>query len=62
MDTTVYSEIDKTELEQLVNATSVESITKESAKIGTWVEPFSIDYVFTGDCEILWLETEVTAP
>lgn len=50
------------ELAQLLNATSVEAIAKEAAKIGAWVVHYSTDYVFPGDGETPWQETDETAP
>lgn len=50
------------ELAQLLNATSVEAIAKEAAKIGAWVIHYSTDYVFPGDGDTPWLETDTTAP
>lgn len=50
------------ELAQLLNAISVEAIAKEAAKIGAWVVHYSTDYVFPGDGETPWKETDETAP
>ncbi|AIR67137.1 dTDP-4-dehydrorhamnose reductase [Cedecea neteri] len=50
------------ELAQLLNATSVEAIAKEAAKIGAWVVHYSTDYVFPGDGDTPWDETATTAP
>lgn len=61
-----HTAVDKAESEQafaqLLNATSVEAIAKEAAKIGAWVVHYSTDYVFAGDGETPWQETDVTAP
>jgi len=61
-----HTAVDKAESEQafaqLLNATSVEAIAKEAAKIGAWVVHYSTDYVFPGDGETPWQETDVTAP
>jgi len=46
----------------LLNATSVEAIAKEAAKIGAWVVHYSTDYVFPGNGEEPWRETDATAP
>lgn len=50
-----HTAVDKAESEQefaqLLNATSVEAIAKEAAKIGAWVVHYSTDYVFPGDGE-----------
>lgn len=61
-----HTAVDKAESEpefaQLLNATSVEAIAKEAAKIGAWVVHYSTDYVFPGDGEKPWSETDATAP
>ncbi|MDR9888873.1 dTDP-4-dehydrorhamnose reductase [Pseudenterobacter timonensis] len=61
-----HTAVDKAESEpefaQLLNAISVEAIAKEAAKIGTWVVHYSTDYVFPGDGETPWSETDATAP
>jgi len=46
----------------LLNATSVEAIAKEAAKIGAWVVHYSTDYVFPGNGETPWQETDATSP
>lgn len=61
-----HTAVDKAESEQefaqLLNATSVEAIAKEAAQIGAWVVHYSTDYVFPGDGETPWQETDATAP
>lgn len=61
-----HTAVDKAESEpyfaQLLNATSVEAIAKEAAKVGAWVVHYSTDYVFPGDGETPWRETDATAP
>lgn len=61
-----HTAVDKAESEpefaQLLNAGSVEAIAKEAAKIGAWVVHYSTDYVFPGDGETPWCETDETAP
>jgi len=61
-----HTAVDKAESEaefaQLLNATSVEAIAKEAAKIGAWVVHYSTDYVFPGNGEKPWRETDATAP
>lgn len=61
-----HTAVDKAESElefaQLLNATSVEAIAKEAAKIGAWVVHYSTDYVFPGDGVTPWCETDETAP
>ncbi|UGB01002.1 dTDP-4-dehydrorhamnose reductase [Leclercia sp. G3L] len=61
-----HTAVDKAESEaefaQLLNATSVEAIAKEAAKIGAWVVHYSTDYVFPGHGDTPWQETDATAP
>lgn len=61
-----HTAVDKAESEaefaQLLNATSVEAIAREAAKIGAWVVHYSTDYVFPGNGENPWRETDATAP
>lgn len=61
-----HTAVDKAESEpdfaQLLNATSVEAIAKEAAKVGAWVVHYSTDYVFPGNGERPWRETDATAP
>lgn len=66
VNASAHTAVDKAESEpefaQLLNATSVEAIAKEAAKIGAWVVHYSTDYVFPGDGETPWSETDATAP
>lgn len=61
-----HTAVDKAESErdfaQLLNATSVEAIAKEAEKLNAWLVHYSTDYVFPGDGEKPWLETDSTAP
>lgn len=61
-----HTAVDKAESEpefaQLLNAASVKAIAKEAAQIGAWVVHYSTDYVFPGDGETPWRETDATAP
>ncbi|TNV18994.1 dTDP-4-dehydrorhamnose reductase [Buttiauxella sp. B2] len=61
-----HTAVDKAESErdfaQLLNATSVEAIAKEAEKINAWLVHYSTDYVFPGDGERAWLETDKVAP
>ena len=61
-----HTAVDKAESEQefaqLLNATSVEALAKEAAKTGAWVIHYSTDYVFPGDGETPWCETDATSP
>lgn len=50
------------ELSELLNARSVEAIAKAAANIGAWVIHYSTDYVFPGNGETPWRETDPTAP
>ncbi|ELY3595766.1 dTDP-4-dehydrorhamnose reductase [Cronobacter turicensis] len=61
-----HTAVDKAEAErdfaQLLNATSVEAIAREAAKINAWVIHYSTDYVFPGTGETPWRESDATAP
>ncbi|HEY1845569.1 MAG TPA: dTDP-4-dehydrorhamnose reductase [Buttiauxella sp.] len=61
-----HTAVDKAECErdlaQLLNATSVEAIAKEAEKLGAWLVNYSTDYVFPGDGDKPWQETDTTAP
>jgi dTDP-4-dehydrorhamnose reductase len=61
-----HTAVDKAECErdlaQLLNATSVEAIAKEAEKLGAWLVHYSTDYVFPGDGDKPWQETDTTAP
>lgn len=50
------------ELAQLLNATSVAAIAKEAARIGAWVVHYSTDYVFPGNGEKAWKESDEPYP
>ncbi|QCT22036.1 dTDP-4-dehydrorhamnose reductase [Jejubacter calystegiae] len=61
-----HTAVDKAESErglaELLNATSVEAIAKEAAAINAWLVHYSTDYVFPGDGEQPWLESDATSP
>ncbi|EGT4353264.1 dTDP-4-dehydrorhamnose reductase [Cronobacter sakazakii] len=61
-----HTAVDKAESErefaQLLNATSVEAIAREAAKINAWLIHYSTDYVFPGAGETPWCESDATAP
>ncbi|ELY4601247.1 dTDP-4-dehydrorhamnose reductase [Cronobacter malonaticus] len=61
-----HTAVDKAESErefaQLLNATSVEGIAREAAKINAWLIHYSTDYVFPGTGEAPWCESDATAP
>lgn len=61
-----HTAVDKAESEvefaSLLNAKSVEAIAREAAKIDAWVVHYSTDYVFPGDGNKPWVETDKTAP
>ncbi|WP_313626299.1 dTDP-4-dehydrorhamnose reductase [Kosakonia sp.] len=61
-----HTAVDKAESEpefaSLLNAKSVEAIAREAAKIDAWVVHYSTDYVFPGDGQTPWVETDSTAP
>lgn len=50
------------ELAYLLNAASVEAIAKAATTVGAWVIHYSTDYVFPGDGNTPWKETDATAP
>ncbi|WP_435952996.1 dTDP-4-dehydrorhamnose reductase [Dryocola sp. BD626] len=61
-----HTAVDKAESERdfalQVNATSVEIIAKEAAKLNAWLVHYSTDYVFSGDCAMPWRETDSPSP
>ncbi|WP_140919906.1 dTDP-4-dehydrorhamnose reductase [Limnobaculum xujianqingii] len=61
-----HTAVDKAESEPdfalLLNAISVEIIAKEAEKLNAWLVHYSTDYVFPGNGEKPWLETDMTAP
>lgn len=61
-----YTAVDKAESEielaQLINAKTVEAIAKEAQASGAWLVHYSTDYVFAGDGEQPWLESDRPAP
>lgn len=61
-----HTAVDKAESErdfaQLLNASSVEAIAKEAEKLNAWLVHYSTDYVFPGDGDKPWVETDATAP
>lgn len=61
-----HTAVDKAESEPdlayLLNAQSVEAIAHEAQKLGAWVVHYSTDYVFPGDGEMPWKETDATGP
>jgi dTDP-4-dehydrorhamnose reductase len=61
-----HTAVDKAESErdfaQLLNATSVEAIAKEAEKINAWLVHYSTDYVFPGNGDKPWVESDTTAP
>lgn len=61
-----HTAVDKAESEPdlayLLNAQSVEAIAHEAQKLGAWVVHYSTDYVFPGDGEMPWTETDATGP
>ncbi len=61
-----HTAVDKAESEpefaRLLNATSVEAIAQEAAKLNAWLVHYSTDYVFPGTGETPWNETDTPAP
>ncbi|MGU3415447.1 dTDP-4-dehydrorhamnose reductase [Enterobacteriaceae bacterium C34A] len=50
------------ELASLINAQSVEAIAREAQKLDAWVMHYSTDYVFSGEGDIPWKESDTTGP
>jgi dTDP-4-dehydrorhamnose reductase len=61
-----YTAVDRAESEKelafAVNADAVRVLSEEAAKVGAAVISFSTDYVFAGDGERPWVETDATGP
>lgn len=61
-----YTAVDKAEFEpelaQIINATTVAAIATEAANLGAWFIHYSTDYVFPGNGEDAWKESDLTAP
>lgn len=61
-----YTAVDKAETDQptceLVNATSVQVLAQEAAKLGAWLIHYSTDYVFDGNKNGLYIEDDATNP
>lgn len=50
------------ELARTLNALAPEVLALEAAKIGAWLLHYSTDYVFNGDGDTPWIETDATGP
>ncbi|MGL4978388.1 MAG: dTDP-4-dehydrorhamnose reductase [Plesiomonas sp.] len=61
-----HTAVDKAESEvdfaRLLNATTVAVLAKEAAALGAWLIHYSTDYVFDGNGDTPWLETDSPAP
>lgn len=61
-----YTAVDKAEFEpelaKIINATTVAAIATEAANLGAWFIHYSTDYVFPGNGEKAWEESDLTAP
>ena len=61
-----HTAVDKAESESefayLLNEKSVEAIAKAASAVGAWVIHYSTDYVFPGDGNTPWKESDITAP
>jgi len=61
-----YTAVDKAESDKdlalLINATAVQAIADEAAKLGSWFVHYSTDYVFDGTGSAAWQEGDVVSP
>ncbi|MGL5102064.1 MAG: dTDP-4-dehydrorhamnose reductase [Plesiomonas sp.] len=61
-----HTAVDKAESEvefaRLLNATTVAVLAAEAEALGAWLIHYSTDYVFDGNGDNPWLETDVPAP
>ena len=61
-----YTAVDKAESDfdnaQLVNALAPEALAKAATSVGAWLVHYSTDYVFDGEGEKPWVETDPTGP
>ncbi|WP_028620527.1 dTDP-4-dehydrorhamnose reductase [Pseudomonas sp. Ant30-3] len=61
-----YTAVDKAESDKdlalRINATAVQAIAEEAAKLGSWLVHYSTDYVFDGTGSVAWNEDDVLAP
>ncbi|MGL4600479.1 MAG: dTDP-4-dehydrorhamnose reductase, partial [Plesiomonas sp.] len=66
VNASAHTAVDKAESEvdfaRLLNATTVAALAKEAAALGAWLIHYSTDYVFDGNGDIPWLETDAPAP
>ncbi len=61
-----YTAVDKAESDKglalQINATAVQAIAEEAAKLGSWFVHYSTDYVFEGAGLIAWQEGDAVSP
>lgn len=61
-----YTAVDKAESDKdlalQINATAVQAIAEEAAKLGSWFVHYSTDYVFDGAGSAAWQEDDVVSP
>ncbi len=61
-----YTAVDKAEKEQehafAINAKAPEVIAREAATCGAWFVDYSTDYVFNGESDRPWIETDLANP
>lgn len=61
-----YTAVDQAEKESAlafaVNTTAVEIIANEAKRLNAWLVHYSTDYVFGGQGDLPWRETDATAP
>jgi dTDP-4-dehydrorhamnose reductase len=61
-----HTAVDKAESEfdlaRCLNATAVQALAQAAAEVGAWLVHYSTDYVFNGQGDKAWQETDATAP
>lgn len=61
-----YTAVDKAESDKglalQINATAVQAIAEEAAKLGSWFVQYSTDYVFEGAGSMAWQEDDAVSP
>ncbi|WP_090142320.1 dTDP-4-dehydrorhamnose reductase [Limnohabitans sp. DM1] len=61
-----HTAVDKAESEpdlaRCLNATAVQALAQAAAEVGAWLVHYSTDYVFNGQGQQAWQESDATAP